>query len=155
MGLALRFNERLMKTVKKRPEFRNVSIPALVPYVARFPAPAWVSLLHRVSGVLLFLLLPAVIWAFDASLRSEVSFAMLKSVFNDGYGPLPGWGLKLVALAILWAYTHHLVAGVRFVVLDVKHSAVQRDRAARSARWVLIVSIGVTIVVSAKIFSWY
>lgn len=141
--------------MKKRSEFRNVSIPALLPYVARFPAPAWVSLLHRVSGVVLFLVLPAFIWAFDTSLRSEPSFTRLKAVFNAGTGALAGWALKLVVLAILWAFTHHLVAGLRFVVLDVRHIAVQKDRAARSARWVLIVSITVTILLGAKIFFLY
>lgn len=140
---------------KHRPQFRNVSILAMVPYVARFPAPAWVSLLHRISGVLLFLLLPAIIWAFDASITSEISFAKLKSVFENGAGIVPGWLMKLVVLAVLWAYLHHLVAGLRFLLLDVKHSAVDKQRAARSARWVLIVSLSLTLVLSAKIFGLY
>jgi succinate dehydrogenase / fumarate reductase cytochrome b subunit len=60
------------------------------------PAPAGiVSILHRVSGLLMFLLLPFIIWMFDNSLSSEISFEIF-SAFNVGIGFVPGWFIKLV-----------------------------------------------------------
>ncbi len=142
-------------TPPSRREHRNIGLKDLLPYVARFPGPAWVSLLHRVSGLLLFALLPLLIWAFDASMSSEASFEQFAGVFNHGYGFLPGWLLKLTCLAIVWAYMHHLIAGLRFLMLDVNHSAAERYRAARSARWVLILSLTLTALLGAKIFGFY
>ena len=144
-------------TTRKKPrrEYRNIAIKELLPYMARFPAPAWVSLLHRVSGALLFLLLPLIIWAFDASLSSEISYLGLMSVLEHGYGFVPSWLLKLVILAILWAFLHHLFAGIRFLVLDVSHHLTERERSARSARWVLVLSIVLTVALGAKVFGLY
>ena len=144
-------------TKEKSPhrEFRNISLVDLVPYVRRFPASAWVSLLHRVSGALLFVLLPAIIWAFDASVSSEYSFANLKNVFENGVGVFPGWLFKLVVLAVLWSYLHHLTAGLRFLVLDTQHAAVEKQSSGRSARWVLMVSLLLTVAFGAKVFGLY
>jgi succinate dehydrogenase / fumarate reductase cytochrome b subunit len=144
-------------TVKNKPrsEYRNVSLVALVPYVLRFPASAWVSLLHRVSGALMFILLPAIIWAFDASVSSENSFAKLRDTFEHGFWYVPGWLLKLVVLVVLWAYLHHLAAGIRFLVLDVNHASVDKQRSGRSARWVLIISLTLSALLGAKIFGLY
>lgn len=138
-----------------RREHRNISLLQLLPYIARFPVTAWVSLLHRVSGVVMFLLLPAILWAFDASVSSELSFAKLKGVFEEGAGVVPGWFFKLLVLAVLWSFIHHLVAGLRFVVLDVNHHAVDRKRAPRSARWVFYISVPLTLVLAAKLFGLY
>ncbi|RQO61246.1 succinate dehydrogenase, cytochrome b556 subunit [Variovorax sp. KBW07] len=138
-----------------RREHRNISLLQLLPYIARFPASAWVSLMHRVSGVLLFLLLPVIIWVFDLSISSEISFEKLKSGFENGAGFVPGWFFKLLALAVLWAFLHHLVAGLRFLLLDVNHHAVDKQRSGRSARWVFFISIPLTVVLGARIFGVY
>ncbi|KAF1020398.1 MAG: Succinate dehydrogenase cytochrome b556 subunit [Paracidovorax wautersii] len=138
-----------------RREHRNIALTELLPYMARFPAPAWVSLLHRVSGILLFLLLPAVLWAFDASLFSETTFSTVKNVFEHGIGWIPGWLLKLAIVALLWAFLHHLIAGLRFLALDVSHHLTEKRKSARSARWVLILSFALTLVFGAKIFGLY
>src|SRR3990167_6392915 len=95
----------------KRPEFRNINAFTDLPSY-RLPAAGWVSILHRVSGAIMFLLMPFIIWMFDTSISSEVSFAKFTSVFNVGVGPqdhvfVPGWFMKLVALALIWAYLHH------------------------------------------------
>ena len=140
---------------KPRPEHRNISILQLLPYMRRFPATAWVSLLHRASGVLMFLLLPFIVWAFDASISSEISFNKLKNVFNNGYGLLPGWSLKLVVLAVLWGYVYHLIAGVRFLLLDVNHHAVEKRPSKASARVVLVLSTVLTVIFGAKVFGLY
>lgn len=138
-----------------RREHRNIGLKELLSYLVRFPAAAWVSLLHRVSGLLLFVLLPLAIWALDASVSSEASFEQFARVFSHGYGSLPGWLFKFVCLAVMWSYMHHLIAGLRFLMLDVNHSAVERYRAARSARWVLILSLTLTALLSAKMLGVY
>ena len=105
---------------KKRPVYRNIHITQIVGY--RLPPAGIVSILHRVSGVLMFLLLPFVIWLFDVSLTSEISYERFTSTFVAGIGWLPGWLMKLVALALIWAYLFHFIAGVRHVWMDVTHS---------------------------------
>ena len=86
-------------TLKQRPEYRNLHVTQLFSY--RLPAPGWVSILHRISGALLFLLLPFAIWMFDASLGSEVSFEQFRSLFVAGAWGLPGWLWKLFAFALI------------------------------------------------------
>ena len=65
-------------------------------------AGAWVSILHRASGAIMFLLLPFIIWMFDKSISSEFSYAKFTALFNIGAGFVPGWFFKLVALALIW-----------------------------------------------------
>nr|WP_315236841.1 succinate dehydrogenase, cytochrome b556 subunit [uncultured Albidiferax sp.] len=145
----------MSSNIRSRHEHRNISIVQLIPYMKRFPASAWVSLLHRVSGAVMFLLLPLIIWAFDASVSSEVSYAKLTQVFDTGVGLLPGGSIKLLALVILWAFLHHLIAGVRFLILDVNHASVEKKRSAYSARGVLVSSVALTALLGAKIFGLY
>lgn len=139
---------------KKRPEFRNIHALKDLPNY-RLPPAGIVSILHRISGVLMLVLLPFIIWMFDASLSSEFSFAKFKAVFNEGCGFVPGWFIKLVALAIIWAYLHHLIAGMRHLFMDVNHAAVTKEFGHSSALVVLVLSIGLTIVLGAKLFGLY
>ena len=89
-----------------------------------------VSILHRVSGALMFLLLPFIIWMFDTSVTSEISLrALHQSAFTAGIGFVPGWFFKLVALALIWAYLHHFIAGVRHLWMDATHSVTKEFRA--------------------------
>lgn len=137
-----------------RREFRNINaITDLTTY--RLPPAGVVSILHRVSGALMFLLLPFIIWMFDASVSSEISFARFKSVFENGVGFAPGWFLKLVALALIWAYLHHFIAGLRHLWMDVSHAAVSKEFGKSSALATLAISIVLTIALGAKLFSLY
>jgi succinate dehydrogenase / fumarate reductase, cytochrome b subunit len=137
---------------KKRPEFRNINFFSDLPTYRMAPA-AMVSILHRVSGVLMFVLLPFVIWLFDTSVSSEISFARFRAAFNVGLG---GVFLKLVALALIWAYLHHLCAGLRFLWLDISHHSVNREFGCyKSARAVLAVSVVLTVILGAKLFGLY
>src|SRR5512140_1432043 len=104
----------------KRPEFRNINAFSDLPSY-RLPAAGIVSILHRVSGVLMFALMPFIIWLFDTSLSSELSFARFRSAFAAGVWLFPGWFIKLVALALIWAYLHHFIAGLRHLWMDVSH----------------------------------
>lgn len=138
---------------KKRPEFRNINVLEGLPH--RLPIGGYVSILHRVSGMLMFVLLPFVIWMLDTSLSSEFSFAKFKAVFNEGCGFIPGWFIKLVTLGIIWAYLHHLMAGLRHLGMDMNHNLVSKSFAKSSSIVVLILSIGLTVVLGAKLFGLY
>ena len=139
---------------KKRPEFRNINaFKDLTSY--RMTPAAWVSILHRASGAVMFLLLPLVLWMFDTSVSSEISFARFAAAFNAGVGFVPGWFMKLVALALIWAYLHHLIAGLRHLWMDVSHDAVNKQFGKTSALVTLVISIAVTLVLGAKLFGLY
>ena len=138
---------------KKRPEFRNLNLFSDV-RTYRLPLAGFISILHRVSGMLMFILLPLVIWMFDTSVSSEISFARFSAAFNVGLGFVPGWFIKLVTLALIWAYLHHLAAGVRHLYLDVSHKTT-KDFGRQSAVATLVVSIGLTLILGAKLFGLY
>ncbi|AVP57463.1 succinate dehydrogenase, cytochrome b556 subunit [Pulveribacter suum] len=144
----------MTELAKKRPEFRNINIFHDV-RTYRMPLAALVSILHRISGMIMFILLPFVIWMFDTSVSSEISFGRFTSAFAAGVGFVPGWLVKLVALALIWAYLHHLIAGLRHVWMDVSHSAVNKDFGRQSAAFTLVVSIALTLVLGAKLFGLY
>jgi len=143
----------MTELTKKRPEFRNINALSDLPSY-RLPAAGIVSILHRISGALMFLLLPFIIWMFDTSVSSEISFAKFKAAFNVGLGFAPGWFIKLVALALIWAYLHHLIAGLRHVYMDVNH-AVTKEFGKSSALFTLALSVGLTVILAAKLFGLY
>ncbi|RZI70595.1 MAG: succinate dehydrogenase, cytochrome b556 subunit [Variovorax sp.] len=137
-----------------RREFRNINaFTDLTTY--RLPPAGIVSILHRVSGALMFLLLPFIIWMFDTSISSEVSFERFKAAFNSGLGFVPGVLVKLVALALIWAYLHHFIAGLRHLWMDVSHAAVTREFGQSSAIVTLALSILLTIALGLKLFGVY
>ena len=136
-----------------RPEFRNIHALRDLPSY-RLPLAGIVSILHRISGALMFLLMPFIVWMFDTSISSEISFARFTSVFSVGAGPLPGWFIKLIALALIWAFLHHLTAGLRHLWMDMRH-AVSREFGKTSAAWTLVLSIGLTLMLGAKLFGLY
>ena len=139
---------------KQRPEFRNINaFKDLTTY--RLPPAGWVSILHRASGLLMFLLLPFIIWMFDKSISSEISFAKFTSAFSLGLGVVPGAFIKLVVLALIWAFVHHLIAGLRHLWMDTHHDAVSKEFGRSSALVTLVLSLGLTGVFGAKLFGLY
>jgi len=143
----------MTEIARKRPEFRNINALSDLP-TYRLPPAGWVSILHRVSGALMFLLLPFILWLFDHSLTSEVSFARFAAAFEVGLGFVPGWFIKLVCLALIWAYLHHFIAGVRHLYMDATHS-VTKEFGKSSAIVTLALSLGLTVVLGAKLFGLY
>lgn len=117
----------------------------------KLPPAGWVSILHRVSGLVMFGLLPFVIWLFDVSLTSEISYEQFTSIFRAGALYLPGWFWKLVALVLIWALLHHLIAGLRHLWMDFTHEySKQFGRA--SAIFTLASSVVLTVALGAKLF---
>ena len=117
----------------------------------RLPLAGLVSILHRASGMLMFFLLPFIVWLFDVSLSSEISYARFTSVFIAGAGFLPGWFFKLVALALIWSYLHHFIAGVRHLWMDATHS-VGLEFGRQSAIVTLGASVVLTLLLGVKLF---
>ena len=143
----------MTELAKKRPEFRNINALSDLP-TYRLPAAGWVSILHRISGLLMFLLMPLIIWLFDNSISSEISFAKFSAAFNIGLGFVPGWFMKLVALALIWAYLHHFIAGVRHLWMDMTHS-VTKEQGHSSAIVTLVSSVVLTVALGAKLFGLF
>jgi succinate dehydrogenase / fumarate reductase, cytochrome b subunit len=143
----------MTELAKKRPEFRNINALVDLP-TYRLPAAGFVSILHRISGFVMFLLLPFVVWMFDTSVSSEISFAKFKAAFNVGIGFVPGILVQLVALVLIWAYLHHLIAGVRHLYMDAHH-AVSKEFGKSSAVVTLVLSLGLTAALGAKLFGLY
>jgi succinate dehydrogenase / fumarate reductase, cytochrome b subunit len=125
-----------------RPQFRNINITQIVGY--RLPLAGIISILHRISGLLMFLLLPFILFMLDKSLVSESSFDYFK-------GFTSGWFVKLVILALSWAYLHHFCAGIRHLVMD-NHIGLSKDSARKSAASVLIISLPLALIVALKLF---
>jgi succinate dehydrogenase / fumarate reductase, cytochrome b subunit len=144
----------MTELARKRPEFRNINALRDLP-TYRLPIAGIVSILHRLSGVLMFVLMPFIIWMFDTSLSSEISFAKFRAAFTSGLWFLPGWFIKLVALALIWAYLHHFIAGLRHLWMDVSHAAVSKEFGAKSAVFTLAVSLVLTAVLGLKLFGAY
>jgi succinate dehydrogenase / fumarate reductase cytochrome b subunit len=143
----------MTQLAKKRPEFRNINALTDLP-TYRLPAAGIVSILHRISGLIMFLLLPLLVWMFDTSVSSEISFAKFSAAFNVGLGFLPAVLVKVVVLGLIWAYLHHLIAGVRHVYMDVCH-AVTKEFGKSSAVVTLVLSLGLTAALGAKLFGLY
>jgi succinate dehydrogenase / fumarate reductase cytochrome b subunit len=127
---------------KSRPQYSNIHVTQILQY--RMPLAAWVSILHRVSGALMFVLLPFVLYLLEQSLTSEVSFDNLHRIVAH---PIS----KLIILALSWAYLHHFCAGIRHLFMDM-HMALSKDGSRHSAFTVLAVSLFLTLLVALKLF---
>jgi len=130
---------------KAKPVYRNIGLAQLIKY--RLPWAGKVSILHRISGAALFLLLPFILYLFDQSLASELSFMQFQA-FTDHFL------VKLICLGLIWSFLHHFCAGIRYLLLDLE-IGVEKIAANKSAIIVLIVSLALTAVVGAKLFGLF
>lgn len=112
--------------------------------VIKQPLPAIASILHRVSGAGLFLMLPFLIYLFDLSLDSPLGFAMFQSVVAH---PLA----KLVLLGLLWAFLHHFCMGIRILLLDMDMGTDLKPARA-SAKAVMAISLVLTAILGVKLW---
>jgi succinate dehydrogenase / fumarate reductase cytochrome b subunit len=110
----------------------------------KLPLPGIVSILHRISGAVLFVALPLLLFIFDQSLRSIETYTNLTEVLSH---PI----LKLTLLGLMWAFLHHFCAGLRYLAIDLhllSHISVART----SSKWVMLVSLSLTIVLGVKLW---
>ena len=138
--------------LKRAPVYRNIHVTQLTSY--RLPAAGWASILHRISGAAMFLLLPFAIWMFDTSVTSEVSFDQFTSLFAAGIGWIPGWFFKLVAFGLIWAYLLHFFIGLRHLWMDATH-AVGLEFGRVSALVAIVLGSVVALALGARLFSLY
>ena len=144
--------QTMTDSAKTRPVYRNIHVTQILAY--RLPPAGIVSILHRISGLLMFLLLPFVVWMLDASLSSEISYGGFTNVFVAGVAGLPAWFVKLVTLGLLWGYLFHFIAGVRHLWMDATHS-VSLKQGSSSAIFTLVSSLVLTVLLGAKLFGMY
>lgn len=133
-----------MQTTKKmRTEKRPVylDMPTIIKHL---PKPAIVSILHRATGVALFVLLPFLLALLSGSRSSGEDFAYYKAWADN-------WFIKLILWAVLWAFIHHMFAGIRFLLIDA-HIGVDLQTARKSARIVLIAAAVTAIILGIALW---
>lgn len=113
-------------------------------HLIQLPLPGLVSILHRISGLLLFLALPLLLLMLQYSLRSIETYTQLLIVLAH---PLA----KLLLLGLLWAFLHHFCAGLRYLAIDLDYG-VKLAQARASSKVVLAVSLLLTVLIGAKLW---
>ena len=108
-----------MPNTASRPRFLNLLL-------IRMPVGAVASFAHRVSGVLLFLSIPLAAFLLDLSLQGPDGFALATELLAQ---PV----LRLIQLAIAWSLAHHLLAGIRFLLIDMEIGLAKPQ--ARATAW--------------------
>ena len=128
----------MSEITKARPKFLDLT-------QIKLPLPGFVSILHRVSGAGLFLMLPFLIYLLQLSLdpRPEAAAAFAHLTGN--------MLVRLLLFGLAWAYLHHFCAGIRFLLLDV-HVGIEKEAARNSAKAVMVVSLVLTALVAVKLF---
>jgi succinate dehydrogenase / fumarate reductase cytochrome b subunit len=112
--------------------------------VIKQPLPAIASILHRISGAGLFLMLPFLILLFQLSLESPQSFESFRAVVGH---PLA----KLVLTGLLWAFLHHFCMGIRILLLDL-NMGTDLKPARASTKAVLVISLALTVILGVKLW---
>lgn len=135
-------SEAVNNARKERPQIRNIHITDIVRY--RLPMPGMVSIMHRISGAVLFLALPFLLYLFELSIRSEISFAEFGGVVSHPFA-------KLVLVVLAWGYLQHFFAGIRHLVMDT-HIGLDKQSARKSAAVVLGLTAITTLLVALKLF---
>ena len=110
----------------------------------RLPVPGLVSILHRVSGAVLFLFIPFLLVLLELTLDSPAGFQRFKSVLSH-------WAVKLLVIGLVWAYLHHLLAGIRHMMLDLDYGT--ELPAARAASMAVLVT-GIALTVIFAVMLW-
>lgn len=121
-----------MAVQEQRPVFLNL-------LRIRMPVTAMLSIAHRVSGVLLFLAIPVAIYLLGMSLSGPEGYAQALALFEYR-------AVRVAGAIFLWSYVHHLLAGIRFILLDVDIGI--RLHVARITAWIVNV-IGIAVFVAA------
>jgi succinate dehydrogenase / fumarate reductase cytochrome b subunit len=124
--------------MKPRPVYLNL-------FAIRMPLPAVVSILHRASGALLFVVgIPLLLCVVQRALASPEAWADMRGAFAAPWA-------KLVAIALAWAFLHHLLAGLRHLLLDV-HVGVDLPAARQSAAFTMVLAIVLTVAVAVRLW---
>lgn len=112
--------------------------------VIKLPLPGFASILHRVSGAGLFLMLPFLIFLLQLSLESPQSFETFRAIVGH---PL----VKLTLIGLIWAFLHHFCMGIRILLLDL-NMGTDLKPARASAMTVMVVSLALTVILGVKLW---
>lgn len=130
------------------PEMTKQRPKHLALHEIRLPLAGFASILHRVSGAGLFLMLPLLIWLLQLSLSpGQESAAMFAAVTGN-------WLVKLILLGLLWAFLHHFCMGIRILLIDI-HVGVEKQQAHNSAMAVMVISLALTAIFGLKLLGAY
>ena len=138
------------KAIKKRPG--QMSLVDATQY--RLPPAGWASILHRVSGLLLIVLMPFVLWLFQTSLTDDVVFMRIHDAMVGGLPFVPAFVVKLVTLVLIWSFLQHFCAGVRHLYMDFTHT-VDKEFGRVSALVAIGIAAALTLVFAYKLFIGY
>lgn len=105
----------------------------------KLPATGYVSILHRLSGVLMVLAIPVGAILFDLAVSGPQGYAAAA-------GFLELWPVRLVLLAIAWSFLHHLYAGIRYLLLDLR-IGLDRESSRKSSLIVLAAAVATLVLV--------
>ncbi len=130
---------------RPKPVYRNIGLAQLILY--HLPWAGKVSILHRISGAALFLFLPFLLYLFDQSLASELSYKKFQAIVANPFA-------KLILLGLIWSFLHHFFAGIRYLLLD-REIGINKVPANRSAIMVLVISFSLTVILGAKFFGLF
>ncbi len=125
------------KAMKRSPKYLDLTR-------IRLPLPGFVSILHRASGLFLYLFMPFLLYLLQQSLASEQDFDALGNM-------LSAYPAKMALLFLLWAFLHHFCAGIRFLLLDID-VGIALGPARTSSKWVMIVSLFLTAFAGAMLW---
>ena len=128
-----------------KPVYRNIGLAQLIHY--RLPWAGKVSILHRISGAVLFLMLPFILYLLDQSLASELSYQKFQAITNHIL-------VKIICLGLIWCFLHHFCAGIRYLLLDLE-IGVENSESNRSAIVVFVLGVALTAAVGLKLFGLY
>lgn len=123
---------------KQRPKYYDLNL-------AHLPVPGLVSVVHRISGALLFFpVIPALLYLMQATLGSEAQWLRWKGVLSEP-------AVKVVLLGFVWLYAHHFFAGIRFLLIDL-HIGVALSPARASAKLVFALGVLSTILIGWRLW---
>ena len=129
------------EVTKQRPKFLTLT-------EIRLPLAGIASILHRVSGAGMFLMLPLLIWLLQLSLgTTPESAASFKAVAGNFF-------VRLILLGLIWAFLHHFCMGIRLLFIDL-HIGVEKQQSRTSAQAVFAVSLALTLIFGLKLFGVY
>ena len=130
------------------PEMTKQRPKHLALHEIRLPLAGFASILHRVSGAGLFLMLPLLIWLLQLSLGSTQASVELFAAITGN------WLVKLILLGLIWAFLHHFCMGIRILLIDI-HVGVEKQQAHNSAMMVMLVSLALTAILGLKLLGAY
>jgi len=123
---------------KSRPKYLDLT-------EIKMPIPALVSILHRASGIGLYLVgIPLGLYLFQMSLASEQGYVQFAAIAGH-------WFVKLILLGLLWAFLHHFCAGIRYLTLDM-HMGEEVQQARGTSYVVFAVSLVLTLVLGVQLW---